>query len=172
MPDNLTNKLLENALRIFETNLTKPQYKAVKTVIRWIWRNTTTILSKMHEHKDIETKKFIEKVSHHLWNVDLIETVEKKSLICVKKAIKDSDEIYISYDESDIFKPNAKSMPWLSRIRDWSTGTIWNWYIFRWVNVNWISLFSHLEVADEEMNNKKKTEKIIATINKTRKVLW
>jgi hypothetical protein len=34
MPENLTNKMIENAIRLFERTLTKPQFKAVKTVIR------------------------------------------------------------------------------------------------------------------------------------------
>lgn len=172
MPENLTSKILENALRIFENKVTKPQMKTLKTVIRWIWKKTTTVLARMHENQNIETKKFIEKTSHHLWNMNIVEIVEKKSLMCVKKAIKEAEEIFISYDESDIFKPDAKCMPWLSKIRDWSTWLIGNWYIFRWVNVNWISLFSHLEVANEEMNEKKKTEKTIITIWEVRKVLW
>ena len=172
MPENLTNKMIENALRMFECVLTKPQLKMVRTVIRWIWKKATTIIAGMHEHENMETKKFIEKTSHHLWNVDLIEVVEKKSLMCVKKAIENAKDIFISYDESDIFKPDAKHMPWLSRIRDWSTWLLGNWYIFRWVNVNGISLFSHLEVADEEMTDKKRTEKTIITIRKVRAVLW
>lgn len=172
MPENLTNKLLDNALRIFENKLTRPQFKNIKTVVKWIRKKATTVIAQMHEHENIKTKKFIEKISHHLWNVDLIGIVEKKSLMCVKKAIEGKKEIFISYDESDIFKPDAKCMPGLSRVRDWSTGLLGNGYIFRWVNVNWISLFSHLEVADEEMNEKKRTEKTIITINKVRKVLW
>lgn len=172
MPENLTNKMIENALRMFERVLTKPQLKTVKTVVRWIRKKATTIIAKMHEHENMETKKFIEKTSHHLWNIDLIEVVEKKSLMCVKKAIENAKEIFISYDESDIFKPDAKHMPWLSRIRDWSTWLLGNWYVFRWVNVNGISLFSHLEVADEEMTDKKRTEKTIITIRKVRATLW
>lgn len=120
-----------------------------------------------HQNKKIHWKDI-----HHLWNVDLVGIVEKKSLMCVRKKIEGEKDIFISYDESDIFKPDAKCMPGLSRIRDWSTGLLGNGYIFRWVNVNWISLFSHLEVADEEMTDKKRTEKTIITLKKVREALW
>jgi hypothetical protein len=43
--------------------------------------------------------------------VDLVGIVEKKSLMCVRKKIEGEKEIFISYDESDIFKPDAKCMP-------------------------------------------------------------
>ncbi len=76
----------------------------------------------------------------------------------------------IAYDESDIFKPDAKYMPGLSRVRDWSTWLFWNWYVTRWVNVNWISLYSHLEeVLDKKWN---KWEKTIETIKKVQIDLW
>lgn len=148
LPVELTNKIFENALRVFETWLTRPQLKSLKTVIRWLWKNWTTIISHIHEHT-IETKKFIEKTSHHLWNMDIIATVEKKAKRCIMQSIKERNEnnerTIIAYDETDIFKPDAKCMPWLMRIRDGSTGLTWNGYIVRWVNVNGISLYSHLE---------------------------
>lgn len=175
LPENLTNKVFENALRMFETELTKPQLKSLKTVLRGLWKNGTTIISHIHEHT-IETKKFIEKTSNHLWNMDIIKTVEKKAKLCIKKTIKKNKEEgkmnIIAYDESDIFKPDAKCMPWLCRIRDGSTGLTWNGYVIRWVNVNGISLYSHLEKADQEMTEKKRWEKTVITIKKIQKDLW
>jgi len=102
--------------------------------------------------------------------MDIIKTVEKKAKLCIKKTMKENKLEWkrniIAYDESDIFKPDAKYMPWLSRIRDGSTGLTGNWYITRWVNVNWISLYSHLEKSDKNMTDKKKWEKSIMTIKK------
>ena len=175
LPENLTNKIFENALRMFEREVTKPQLKALKTVLRGLRKNGTTIISHIHEHT-IETKKFIEKTSNHLWNMDIIKTVEKKAKRCIKKTMEENKDSWkrniIAYDESDIFKPDAKCMPWLSRIRDGSTGLTGNWYITRWVNVNGISLYSHLEKADKEMTDKKKWEKSVMTIKKVQKDLW
>jgi len=175
LPENLTNKIFDNALRMFEDNVTKPQMKTLKTVVKWLWKNSTTIISHIHRHT-IETKKFIEKVSNHLWNMDIIKTVEKKAKICINKTIKKNQETWerniIAYDEWDIFKPDAKCMPWLSRVRDWSTGLTGNGYITRWVNVNWISLYSNLEKSDKDMTEKKRWEKTVLTIKKVQKDLW
>jgi len=34
LPAELTNKLLENAMRTFEAQVSKPQMKALKTIVR------------------------------------------------------------------------------------------------------------------------------------------
>jgi hypothetical protein len=34
LPENLTSKVVENAMRIFEKKITSPQMKALKTVVR------------------------------------------------------------------------------------------------------------------------------------------
>lgn len=174
LPYELTNKIFENSLRMFGKELTRPQFKALKTVVRWLWKNSTTIISHIHSHT-IWTKKFIEKISNHLWNMDVIWTVEKKAKLCIKETINERKEKWernlIAYDESDIFKPNAKCMPWLSMVRDWSTWLTWNWYVFRWVNVNWISLYSNLEEL-LEWEKWNKGEETIKTIKKVQKDLW
>lgn len=173
LPENLTLKIIENAMRIFEDKITVPQMKALKTVVRWIFRHTTLILSHLHEHEEMETKKFIEKHSHHLGNMNIIDTIQNKAVKIIKKTLNKEigKPIFISYDESDIFKPNAKQMPWLSRVRDWSTGLIGNGYVFRWLNVNWISLFSELDEITEKnecYERKTKGEKAIDIFENTR----
>jgi L-cysteine desulfidase len=113
MPENLTLKLVENAMRIFEDKITVPQIKALKTIVRGIFRNTTLILSHLHEHEEMDTKKFIEKHSHHLGNMDIIDTIQDKAIRIIKRTININIEnpIFLSYNESDIFKPNANKMP-------------------------------------------------------------
>jgi len=34
LPENLTQKIVENAMRIFEKQISKPQLSALKTVVR------------------------------------------------------------------------------------------------------------------------------------------
>lgn len=176
IPKNLTLKIIENAMRIFEAKITIPQMKALKTVVRWIFRNTTLIISHLHEHEEMETKKFIEKHSHHLGNMDIVDTIQEKAIRIIKKAInKDIEKpTFLSYDESDIFKPDAKKMPWLSRVRDWSTGLCGNGYVFRWMNVNGISLFSELDEITEQneiYEKKTKWDKAIDMFEKTRNTI-
>jgi hypothetical protein len=61
---------------------------------------------------DIRDHKFREKVSKHLNNIDLVDVVEQKGYRCLRQKIKDKDKyVYASYDESDVFKPDAKKMP-------------------------------------------------------------
>ncbi len=174
LPATLTNKIFENAIRMFENQLTKPQVKALRTVLRWLWKNWTTIISHIHSHT-IETKNFIEKISKHLWNMDIIKTVEKKAILCIKKVMKEylekKKKNIIAYDESDIFKPDAKCMPWLSRIRDGSTGLTWNGYILRGVNINGISLYSHLEEI-LEWHTANRWEKTIETVKRVQNDIW
>lgn len=171
IPEKLTSKILNNAFRIFENKLTRPQTKAIKVVLRWIRKKATTVISQLHENEEIKKDNFAEKISYHLWNVDLLDIVENKSLLCVNKIIDEKKVTLISYDESDIFKPDAKHMPWLMKVRDWSTGLTWNGYVFRWVNVNWVSLFSNLEAIQENWVKLKKWEKTIQMVEKVRKAL-
>jgi len=169
MPYDITGKMIENSVRIFEKKLTKPQYKAVKTTIRWIRKKSTSILSHLYDG-EYGSQKQAEKISYHLWNIDIREIVSDKALRIAKMKIEESEsKVTISYDESDIYKPNAKKMPWLTRIRDWDTWLTWNGYIFRWVNVWWISILS---IVDEEIKTKKKWEKTIECLKWTREKLW
>jgi hypothetical protein len=172
LPENLTLKLMENAMRIFEDKVSKPQLKCLKTVVRWIMRNATTVLARLYESDEMETYKFIEKQSKHLGNMEILDVIQKKAIKIVKDHVKEWP-IFISYDESDIFKPDAKKMPWLTRIRDWSTGLTGNWYVFRWVNVNGISLLSQLDVVSkqEEKENQTKTTKTLEIFKQMRKMI-
>lgn len=45
---------LNNAIRIFENKLTRPQFKNLKEFTRWIIKNWTTILSRLWNRKKIE----------------------------------------------------------------------------------------------------------------------
>jgi len=141
---------LNNALRVFQDKMTRPQYKSLVGLTRSIIRKSTTILSRLNEEW-IVTKKYREKVSKHLGNIDIIEEVENKAIRCIQETIKkewnegeNKKRMIISYDESDVFKPDAEKMPWLKNVRDWSTGLIGKGYIMRWVNVNGISLLAKL----------------------------
>ena len=169
MPHDITWKMIDNASRIFSSQLSKPQYKAVKMLIRWVWKKSTAILSHLYEGNYKPTKQ-AEKISYHLWNIDIKETVESKALRIAKMKIEQSEEkLTISYDESDIYKPDAQKMPWLTKIRDGSTWLTWNWYIFRGVNVWWISILSKI---DEEIKTKKKWEKTIECLSWTKEKIW
>ncbi len=152
---------LNNSLRVFQDKMTRPQYKNLVGLTRSIIRKSTTILSRLNE-EGVVTKKYREKVSKHLWNIDIVEEVESKAIRCIQETTKNSRErLIISYDESDIFKPNAEKMPWLKMVRDGSTGLLGNGYIMRWVNVNGISLVAKLY----QSNTKSKREETIAIID-------
>ena len=169
MPHDITGKMIENSIRIFEKKLTRPQYKAVKMLIRWIRKKSTAILSHLYDG-EYHPSKQAEKISYHLWNINIKEIVSEKALRIAKMKIEESkDKTIISYDESDIYKPDAEKMPWLTRIRDWSTWLTWNGYIFRGINIWWISILSKI---DEEVKTKKKRKKTIECLDWTREKIW
>lgn len=156
-------------MRIFEKKMTRPQLKAVKATVRWIRKKTTAILSHLYEGEHISSKQ-AEKLSYHLGNVELTWIVEEKALKSAKKKMKWSEEkVVISYDESDVYKAGAKKMPWLSRVRDGSTWLTGNGYIFRWINVAWVSVLSKI---DEDVKSKKKWEKTIECLERGKEKLW
>jgi hypothetical protein len=90
--------------------MTRPQYKSFAGLTRSIIRKSTTILSRLNE-EGIVTKKYREKVSKHLGNIDIIDEIENKAIRCIQETMKNKERMIISYDESDIFKPDAEKMP-------------------------------------------------------------
>ena len=72
------HKLIENGMRRFQKHLTRPQMKAVKSVTRGIIRKTTTILSALNEDAELTNRKYRERISYHLGNIDLVDEVEAK----------------------------------------------------------------------------------------------
>lgn len=149
-------------MRRFEKILTRPQMKAVRSVFRGIIRNTTTILSALNED-EIDNGNYREKISYHLWRIDLVDEVEVKWFACAKETEEIKGYMIGSYDESDIFKPNSKKMQWLKWVRDGSSGLRGQWYVIRGININWVSVYSRLEEADE--NKISKTEYAMEGIN-------
>lgn len=167
---------LNNSMRVFEKQLTRPQFKNLKALTRWIISNWTTILSKLWNW-NITVKKEAEKISRHLGNIDIIKTVEKKAERTIRK-YSNNDSIN-AYDETDIFKPNANNMPWLKKVRDWSTWQYWNWYVMRWVNINGVSLHCSIdELSEKEIYEKLKDKdswnihRIKQTVKKAIWMIW
>lgn len=159
---------INNALRIFEKAVTRPQYKALKWFTRWVIRKWTTILSKLW-NKSITVKKEVEKISKHLWNIDIVKIVIDKAVRIIKKTFTDLS--IIAYDESDIFKPDSKDMPGLKRVRDGSTGHRGNWYVMRGVNVDGISLACSIDELSEEETYKKIKDKDSWNVYKIKQVI-
>ena len=72
---------------------------------------------------------------------------------------------------------------WLAKVRDGSTGQLGSWYVFRWVNVNGISIICELDCVDENEQKllrkdeikikslETRTDKTIGIIEKIVKVL-
>jgi hypothetical protein len=147
------HKIIENGMRRFEKWLTRPQMKAVRSVFRGIIRKTTTILSALNED-EIDSGNYREKISYHLGNIDLVDEVEAKWYACAKETKNVKWYMIGSYDESDIFKPNAKKMQWLKWVRDGSSGLRGQWYVIRGINVNGVSVYSRLEEVDESKISK------------------
>lgn len=175
----LLAKKLENKMRVFESQMTKPQFQNLKVFTRSLIKKGTTILSKLWDG-EIATHKFREKLSRHLGNIDLIERVEEVAARVIKKDIE--EESIISYDESDIFKPSAEYLPWLKIVRDGSARTklLGNGYVMRGVNVNGILLSCCIDDSLEEKEHKndhwknesRHTFRVKETIERTRNLLW
>lgn len=157
------HKTIENAMRRFEKNLSRPQLKAVKSVVRWIIRKATTILSALNDDNDIDSGNYREKISYHLGNIDLIEEVEAKGYACAEETEEVKGYMIASYDESDVFKPHAEKMEWLKWVRDGSTWLKGQGYVLRGININGISVYSRLEEYDK--NKITKSEYVMEAIN-------
>ena len=93
MEKKLVLNLLNNWLRIFEDKMTKPQYKNLKSIVKWIVRKSTTILTKLN-NENITSKKYREKISNHLWKMNIIECIEEKDKSKTEKTLEVVDKAY------------------------------------------------------------------------------
>lgn len=127
-------------MRIFDNHLWSRQAKSMKKITCWIIKNQTTVLQHLYEQDSGTTApKFRESCSNHLWNVNMQPVIDTKIKQLITQSKKYKERNILAWDASDIFKPHAKCMQWLSRVRDWSTWLSGNGYVFYGTNINGIT---------------------------------
>ena len=133
-------KTLHNAMRIFDKSLWARQAKAVKKLLIGICANGTTVLQQLYDIDSwITANKFRESLSNHLGKIDMGPIIHKKAKKLIGKADKYKSRNILAWDASDIFKPHAQAMQWISKVRDGSTWLIWNGYVVYGININGIT---------------------------------
>jgi len=131
----------------------------------------TTIMKKLSLKKYIKVDKITEKIKHFFEKESFKNFPEKIEKRCFSMIWKVNSNDYICIDEVDLAKPYAKKMKWLSKVRDWSTWNIVNWYMFHWVSIRGIPVI----LEHEDLFNKFKSEyfwKIIERILSYTKGIW
>ena len=147
---NIVSKTLYNSMRCFDVHLSARQSKAMKTLIKGIFVHSSTVLQRLYTKKSrITANKFRESLSYHLERVNLDNILNNKAKKLIKKTMKYNWYNIIAGDASDIFKPHAQAMQWISRVRDGSTGQIGNWYVIYGINVNGIT--HQVEIKDPQI---------------------
>lgn len=172
----VVSKTMHNAMRCFDKHLWAWQSKAVKKLITLICANWTTVLQKLY-NKDswITANKFRESLSNHLWKIDLEPIIHEKVQKLISKTNKYNGYNLLAWDASDIFKPHAKVMQWIRKVRDWSTWLIWNWYVIYWLNINWITHQVDIKDPEKEYIWAEKREEMLlksAEIVKPEETIW
>jgi hypothetical protein len=76
--------------------------------------------------EDTALKKVIERLGRHLRRREVREEVQRNLLSLAAKSV--GDETLLVVDPTDISKPYARSMEYLARVRDGSTGELTNGY--------------------------------------------
>ena len=122
-------KTIHNATRCFEKHLWSWQSKAMRRLMVWIMKKETTVIQRLYRKEDgIQTNKFREWLSNHLWNIDFQPIIDEKAEKLIIKSKRYKGWNILAGDASDIFKPHAQCMQGLKTVRDWSTGLYWNGY--------------------------------------------
>jgi len=136
----IVGKTLHNAMRCFDRHLWFRQAKSMKELTLSIREGKTTVLQKLYDPDSwITANKYREALSKHLGKVDLDAIVEKKASTWIRKTAKYKGKNVLAWDASDIFKPHAQAMQWISKVRDGSTGLIGNGYVVYGININGIT---------------------------------
>lgn len=158
----VVSKTMHNAMRCFDKHLWVWQTIAVKKLVTLICANWTTVLQKLYgKNSWITANKFRESLSNHLWKIDLEPIIHEKTKKLVSKTSKYKGYNLLAGDASDLFKPHAKVMQGISRVRDWSTWLIWNWYVIYWLNINGITHQVDIKDPEEEFIWAEKREKML-----------
>ena len=150
---------VKNNLKSVVQDLTKPEKKAIKEVVRWLMTEWTPILRHLVQSDNITAKKQAEKYSSHLRKMDLTQAIEAVALRHAKAKI--GKYTIVSYDLSDISKQSAKKMENIRRVFDWSERKVTNWYTFHWVWVN--QMLIKAEIHDWERDYLPQIRKRIVT---------
>ena len=119
---------IHNFSGIFYPHFSKPQAKFIEQMIYGIQAGRDVKLSSIGRSlgEDILLKKTEERLSRHLAAEGLGQKINE--VIAEHGSRKVHQDTLIVIDPTDVRKPYAKSMPYMARVRDGSTGEIVNGY--------------------------------------------
>lgn len=119
--------------------------KFFKDFLSSLFIKKTTIMRNLGNNPSKNKEKIWERNRHFLEKESFSDFPVRIEKRCFSLVWEITDEDYICMDEVDIAKPEARTMPWLSKVRDWSTWNIVNWYLFHWVSIKWIPVILERE---------------------------
>ena len=147
MKIDLLKHTIVNAAKSITYKMKKPAKKFFRKSYESILEFKTPVISHLWDTNNKDSAKTLRKYfSRNLWLkewCDLPKKVEKVMIKFIWNINKKSD--FFCFDTVDINKNTAKKMEWLKVVRDWSTWTFGNGYVFHWVSIKSIPLFLHKE---------------------------
>lgn len=113
---------------IISPRFSKPEAKFLEQMVFGIQASQDVKLSSIARSlgEEIEIKKVVERLENHLKKAGLDQRINDEIAQTAAKQIRQDTLIVI--DPTDIRKPYARSMPYLGKVRDGSTGDIVNGY--------------------------------------------
>ena len=124
----------KNQINFVIRDLTRPQKKAIREILRGIFRAGKPILRNLSQNQKISAKSAGKKFGFHLENVKIAEKINE---FCDQKVLpKIAKNTVVAYDLSDIAKPFSKKMDGISRVFDGSKRTPENGFFLHGVGVN------------------------------------
>lgn len=98
----------------------------------------TTVLTHLWDTSQINAKSIAKNFSRNLWKESFSDLPLKVRKIMVKFIWQLDKDAMFCFDGVDVNKNSAKKMEQIKIVRDGSTRTYWNGYVFHWVSVRWI----------------------------------
>lgn len=127
----------------------KPDKKFFRNIFENMLEYRTTILSKLWDNKITQAENISKYISRNLWKESFTNLPSKIQNIMIKLIWNLDSNTMFCFDSVDINKNSAETMEWLKIVRDWSTWSFWNWFIYHWVSTKWIPLFLDREKIKE-----------------------
>lgn len=127
--------------------------KFFKVIFTNMLHYKTTVLSRLWNTKIMDAKYWLKYYSRHLCKLCWNDLGKKVTKVMIKFIGKITEDNMFCFDTVDINKNKAKKMEWLKKVRDWSTGTFWNWFVLHSVSIKWIPLLFTREPVEADDKN-------------------
>ncbi len=161
-----------NVCKSVTYKMSKPDKKFFRNILENMLEHKTTVLSKLWNNTIIQAENISKYISRNLWKPSFKDLPSKIETVMVRFVWRLAPDMMFSFDSVDMNKNSSEVMEGLKTVRDWSTGTLWNWFVHHAVSTKWISIFFEREKVKENKKEEVRFDIFKRQVNKIIESFW